>query len=171
MAAIGSLLLAGCGGDSAEEPTGTPMMDPFATIEPTTVETPVDDAPDEPVEQPEPEPPADPEGTITVGDQTFEVSGRSQGIVDGEFVVLDGDFGICEADNPAFPGDANIVVDLGDIGDFGFGVEDDVPEVRVGEILQTEEITNDVRWERNGRTITGRATLDSWGEVTFDLTC
>lgn len=113
---------------------------------------------------------AEPTGTITVDGTTYEVEGRSIGIVDGEFVTLDGDFGICEATNPAFPGDANIVVKVGDLGDFGFSITDDVASADLGEPGLQEDATS-VAYERTDDTIVGTADFATWGTVEFDITC
>ncbi|WP_291378033.1 hypothetical protein [Demequina sp.] len=168
VAFVGLLAVGGCGSSDEDPATSLPTA-PEST---ETVDTSTQDA--EPAEPDEPADagaePADPVGTVTVAGTTYEVEGRSIGLVDGEFVTLDGDFGICEANNPAFPGDANIQVKVGELGDFGFSISDDVAEADLGEPGLQEDASS-VDYERTGDTIVGTAEFADAGSVEFDLTC
>ncbi|MAT07212.1 MAG: hypothetical protein CL424_19440 [Acidimicrobiaceae bacterium] len=158
------------GAESGVPPTAPPNDADSATDSGATATTAVDggvevdEVPDDPAEL------AEPTGTITVADQTWEVAGFAQALEDGEFVQLDGDFLICEADNPAFPGDANIIVGLDDDLEFSFGISDGEPRAEFGESIMRETATT-VDFERVDRTITGTAQFTDAGAAEFDITC
>lgn len=164
----GLLVLSGCSSSDGEPTSGaasqTESMQPSNDMQP-------EESTSAPAETPETGgEAAEPTGTIVIDGTTYEVEGRSVGLVDGELMTLDGDFGICEATNPAFPGDANIVVKVGDLGDFGFSIADDVASADLGEPGLQEDATS-VSYERTDNTIVGTADFATWGTVEFDITC
>lgn len=154
------------GGEALDADDTDDTVDGVGLTATTAVEggTEVDAVPDDPASR------DDPTGTIAVGSETWEVAGFAQALEDGELVQLDGDFLICEADNPAFPGDANIVVALGDGTEFSFGVSDGEPSAEFGEML-TREDAADVEFERVDLTVTGTAEFPDAGTAEFDITC
>lgn len=126
----------------------------------------IDEVPADPGELP------NPVATITRAGETFEAEGYAQvfDMESGGYVDLDGDFLICEAVNPAFEGDANIIVGVGDGLEFTFRVNSDEPYVQFGEEFFGDE-TNDVSFERDGNTIAGEATFAEAEPVSFDIDC
>lgn len=182
VAVIGALT--GCGGDDeANVATGDEVAsDAESGVAPTPPSTPtgsdggatattlveggvtIDEIPDDPSER------AEPTGTIEAGGETWEVAGYAQGLDDGEFVDLGGDFLICEAVNPAFPGDANIIARLDDDLEFSFLIVDDTTTVEFGGGFDPA-IAESVDFERVDRTVIGSARFADVGTVEFDITC
>lgn len=196
---VAALALAACGGDddtsddpadadvaneaeSGAPPTAPPSDDAgdggsddgaavATTVVPGGVE--VDEVPDDPAEGSDPA--ADlpnPTATITHGAETYEAAGYAQifDMESGGYIDLDGDFLICEAVNPAFEGDANIIIRVGDGLEFTFRVNDGDPYVQFGEEYVGDE-TNDVTFERDGNTISGSATFAEAEPVSYDIDC
>lgn len=126
--------------------------------------TEIDEVPDDPATR------DDPTGTITVGDETWEVAGFARALEDGETVELGGDFLICEGDNPAFPGDANIIAVLDDDLQFSFLKSGDTTAAEYGGLFGAEETTS-VEFERDGTTIVGTAEFPESGTASFELDC
>ena len=126
--------------------------------------TEIDKVPDDPATQ------ADPTGTISVGGETWDVAGYARALEDGETIELGGDFLICEGDNPAFPGDANIIAVLDDNVQFSFLKSGDTTTAEYGDLFGAEETTA-VEFERDGTTISGTAEFPDSGTASFELDC
>ncbi|TDT18557.1 hypothetical protein BDK89_4181 [Ilumatobacter fluminis] len=156
------------GAESIAPPTAPPSDDAVA-VATTLVEggVEIDEVPADPGADL-----ADPTATVTQGAETYEAEGFAQvfDMESGGYIDLDGDFLICEAVNPAFEGDANIIVKLDDDLEFTFRVNDGEPYVELGADFSGDE-TNDVSFERDGLTITGSANFDGAEPVSFDITC
>ena len=124
----------------------------------------IDEVPDDPAAS------GEPTGTISVDGQTWEVVGFARALEDGEVVELGGDFLICEADNPAFPGDANIIAVLDDDLQFSFLKNGDTTTAEYGGLFGADETTS-VEFARDGTTISGTAEFADAGAAEFDIDC
>ena len=160
--AIAAIAAVGCGDDDGPETLATasptePAASATADAEMTATAAPTEDGDGDAA------PPAEDSGTLTIAGTTYEVSGD--------------DFRICETVNPAFADAINIIVDLPDSdqnvrlsGDLG-----DMESEFDGFFLReadgfTEERADDLDLSRDGRVVSGTATLES-GPVEFSFEC
>jgi hypothetical protein len=155
-----------CGGDDdgATDVTDPPAAETLgeSTAADDPVQTAGDDGDDDGDGEAQPDAPAPDEnsGTVTVAGTTTEVGTA--------------DFLICETVNPAFANDFNIITALSDGTKVRVnGTLDEMdPEfdgLFLGEIPEEEHAT-DLDISRDGRTISGSATVTA-GDVEFSFTC
>ena len=162
------LLLGACGDDDDTSADDAAALDDGGGNDDGGSDDPVEDdasdddasTVDEPASDDDVAPPDERTGTVTVAGETTELS--------------DADFLICETVNPAFENDLNIIADLADgtrfrlsgtMGEFEEGIDG----VVLGE-MPDEEYATDVDVSRDGRTVSGSATVSA-GEVEFSFTC